>query len=167
MKISWIEKGILAGSGVPLGIDDLKSLKEQGIGAIVTLTEHPLTTQRPITIVTPIGLATQHPITSETIEQLDLTYLHAPIPDDNPPDEATAERVVSFIDEMAAQGRATLVHCFAGSGRTGTVLHAYYLTHGDDLETAKQKVKAARPVCAFVVLSDSQRKFLTDFAIRR
>jgi len=47
------------------------------------------------------------------------------------------------------------------------MLHAYYLAHGDDLETAKQKVKASRPVCDFSMLSDSQRAFLTDFAAKR
>jgi protein-tyrosine phosphatase len=152
MKISWIEKGVLAGSGVPLGIDDVTSLKEQGIGAIVTLTEHALMTQRTIT--------------PEAFDKLDLFYMHAPIPDGNPPDKLMAETIVNFIDKMTKWGRATLVHCAAGSGRTGTILHAYYLAHGDDLETAKLKVKTSRPVCAFIMLSDSQREFLTDFAAK-
>jgi hypothetical protein len=40
---------MIAAGGIPLGIKDVQSLAESGIGAIVTLTEQPLTIQKEIT----------------------------------------------------------------------------------------------------------------------
>ncbi|MEP7286372.1 MAG: dual specificity protein phosphatase family protein [Chloroflexota bacterium] len=150
MKIDWIEPGVLAASGIPINQADLQSLRDQGVGAVVSFTEHPLTTFREIT--------------PATFDTLGLTYFHAPIDDGHPPDLETTRNVLSFIDAMTTQGKATLVHCHAGIGRTGTMLHAYYVGRGISLDEAKKKVRASRPACAFLILSESQRAFLTDFA---
>ncbi|MEL6408492.1 MAG: hypothetical protein AAFR81_29260 [Chloroflexota bacterium] len=48
MRITWIDEHI-CGSGIPVSTDNLASLKEQGVQAIVTLTEHPLTVQKALT----------------------------------------------------------------------------------------------------------------------
>ena len=150
MKINWIESGVLAASGIPLGIKDLQSLYEQGVRAIVTLTEHPLTVQKEITpqILTEIGL----------------TCLHAPIIDQHPPDVATVQEILQFINHMKVQGQPVLFHCHAGIGRTGTMLHAYYLAEGLSLEESKAKVKARKLTSQFNMLSDTQKRFLEDIA---
>jgi len=150
MKINWIESGVLAASGIPVSLADLESLREQGIRAIVTLTEHPLTVQRAIT--------------DEVLADMNLTCLHAPVVDQYPPDVATVRAVQGFINRMKAEGKPVLLHCHAGSGRTGTLLHAYYLTEGLSLEEAKAKVKAGKLTSQFLMLSDAQKKFLEDFA---
>jgi atypical dual specificity phosphatase len=149
VKFDWIEPGILAGSGTPVNREDIQSLKAQGIAAIVSLTEQPL--------------SVKSGITSQLFEQLDIKYLFAPIPDGQPPDRERAVEILELIDEMTAQGRATLVHCAAGMGRTGTLLHTYFLGHGLSLDEARKKVKATRPTCNFLGLSESQREFLTRF----
>lgn len=150
MKINWVEPGVLAASGIPLGVKDLQSLREQGIRAIVTLTEHPLTAQEEIT--------------PQVLDKMGLICLHAPVVDQYPPDEATVWKAAQFVDRMKAQNKPVLFHCHAGIGRTGTILHAYYLAEGLSLDEAKVKVKAAKPASQFFMLSDDQRKFLGDFA---
>lgn len=150
MKINWIEPGVLAASGIPLGVRDLQSLREQGIRAIVTLTEHPLTVQEEIT--------------PQVLDEMGLTCLHASVVDQYPPDEAAVWKTAQFVDQMKAQDQPVLFHCHAGIGRTGTMLHAYYLAEGLRLDEAKTKVKAGKPTSQFIMLSDDQRKFLENFA---
>jgi hypothetical protein len=43
MEVNWIEADKLCASYVPDGRDDIQSLYDQSVRAIVTLTEHPLT----------------------------------------------------------------------------------------------------------------------------
>ena len=150
MRISWMEPNVLAAGGIPIGTKDIRSLHEQGIRAIVTLTEHPLTTQKEIT--------------SSLFEELEIIAIHAGIEDGHPPDAPTMRDIIDFLKRMTSQNRAAYVHCHAGVGRTGTVLHGYYLAAGQTLDEAKQKVKALRPTSGFIMLSDSQRQFLTDFS---
>lgn len=150
VKISWIEPDVMAASGIPVGVKDLQSLYEQGIRAIVTLTEHPLTAQKEIT--------------PQVLAEIGLTCLHAPIVDQYPPDMAAVRETAQFINQMKTQGYPVLLHCHAGIGRTGTMLHAYYLAEGLSLEEAKAKVKASKPTSQFIMLSDTQKVFLEDFA---
>jgi atypical dual specificity phosphatase len=150
VKINWIEPGELAASGIPLGIKDLQSLVEQGIRAIVSLTEHPLTIQ--------------NEITPQVLAELGLTCLHAPVVDQFPPDVATVQETAQFIDQMKAQDQPVLIHCHAGIGRTGTMLHAYYLVEGLSLAEAKAKVKAGKLTSQFIMLSKAQKAFLEDLA---
>lgn len=153
MKIYWIEPNILAGGGIPVGLGDLQSLYEQGIRAIVSFTETPLTTQRSLS--------------AEVLKETDITYLHAPIVDQHPPDLPTVERTHRFINSMKSQGRPVLVHCHAGIGRTGTMIHAYYIMEGMSLNDAKAKVRAAKGSSQFFMLSYAQQAFLRELAAGR
>jgi protein-tyrosine phosphatase len=148
MKIDWIEPNHLAASGIPITTKDIHSLNSQGIRAIVSLTEQPITIYREIT--------------PQLLAELDMVYLHIPIPDQYAPDIAQAHSFLQFIGQMKAQGRPTLVHCHAGIGRTGTILHLYYLAQGATFEEAKTKVKMYRPQST--LLSERQKEFLEKFA---
>ena len=151
MKIDWIEPNILAASGVPVGIKDLTSLYDQGVRAIVTLTEHPITIQSEIS--------------DDYLNESSFNYLHAPIVDQYPPEDVeTVWQVVQFIDLMQQQAKPVLIHCQAGVGRTGTMLHAYYLAKGIPLQDAQLKIKRSRSTCQFIMLTPEQQTFLLDFA---
>lgn len=151
MKISWIEPDFLAASGIPLDKKDLVSLKNQGICAIITLTEYPLTKQKEIT--------------NKLFDELDITPYHIPIVDHQPPKSVdVVDELKSIIDGMRMQSKPVLVHGHAGIGRTGTMLHAYYLASELSLDEAKQKIKLVRPMSQFFMLSNDQQKFLEQFA---
>lgn len=150
MRIDWIEQGKLGAGGVMNGRDELETLRAEGIRAILTLTEAPLITQRDIT--------------AERLARLDIVTLHFPIYDQHPPKPDTIGEAVAFIDTMINVGRPVYMHCRAGIGRTGTVLHAYYLLHGLNLEDAKAKVKAVKPTSQFFLLSPKQQAFLEGLA---
>ena len=147
MKFDWIEPGVLAASSIPFNAKDIRSLHQQGIRAIVSLTSHPLTTLRDVT--------------PDLFNELDITYLHAPIRDHYPPDLAQAQRIIDFITRMKTEQRPTFIHCHAGVGRTGTMLHAYFLAEGLSLEEAKTRVKSRRIQC--MLLSERQKSFLKEF----
>jgi atypical dual specificity phosphatase len=147
MKISWIEPAVLAASGIPLDAKDLRALHAQGIRAILSLTEHPLLAFREIT--------------PALLDQLDIAYLHVPIPDQHPPTHEQAQHILHLIQTMAAQQRPLLIHCHAGVGRTGTILHLYYLAQGRSWDETKARIRATRVQC--LLLADEQIAFLRTF----
>lgn len=147
MKISWIEPNILAASGIPIDAKDIRSLHQQGIRAILSLTEQPLWSQREITPI--------------LFNELDIHYYHMPVPDHQPPSQEQATQFVDFVEHMIVGQKPLLVHCHAGVGRTGTLLHLYYLTQGYTYEAAYNEVKRKRVQC--ILLSDTQKQFLQSY----
>lgn len=146
----WIEANRLATSACPADAAEIRWLHEQGIRAIVSLTETPLTAQEEIT--------------PDLFRELGISYFHAPIEDFMPPNVARLWRIVAFIQEMRRQRRPVLIHCMAGEGRNCTILHAYYRAQGAALEAVKSRIREVRPVSRFENLSASQQRFLEEFA---
>jgi atypical dual specificity phosphatase len=149
LAFTWLEENQLAASACPIK-GELLDLQDKGVRAIVTLTEVPLTT-----------------LTSTTDEQLSklgFETLHAPIDDMEAPDETLARQVCKYIDLMLEDNKPVLLHCLGGIGRTGTLLHAYYLLKGVPFEDVKAKIKSLRPMSSFSNLTTVQRNFLNDLA---
>ena len=154
MRISWIETDVLAASGLPTEPDDLQALYDQGIRAIITLTERPL-----------IG---RNNVTDAMFAQIGLEALHAPIDDHHAPDDPQfVVQVTQYIEQKRAENKPVLIHCAAGIGRTGTMLHAYYLEMGYSLEEAKAKILKMRPMSSYIMLHDRQQAFLEVYAERK
>jgi hypothetical protein len=150
MKFDWIVDDVLAACPLPKSDDDIQSLYDGGVRAILTLTERPITAQKQVS--------------PDVGERLGMTLKHIAIDDFHPPTFEQAEEAVAFIDQMAAEGKPVLVHCFAGQGRTGCVLHAYFLLKGYGLPDARNQVSLKRPICDFNGLSDVQKKFIEQFS---
>lgn len=123
IAIDWLIPGQLAKSFIP-GDVELGVWKQEGIQSVVNLLE---------------------PQFDEIVRQERLhgfKVLHSPIPDMCSPTLDQLQIIVKWIDREIKYGKRVLVHCFAGIGRTGTILTAYLLFKGDELENALKKVRS-------------------------
>ena len=133
INFSWVVEGRLAASGQPGAgsyfggslAQDLEILRSQGVGWIVSLTEQPLAGD----------------ITSVS----DLKFVHLPVADMTPPGQDTIDQFLETVDQAQTQGWATLVHCRAGLGRTGTLLACYLARGGLTGDEAIWQVRQMRP----------------------
>jgi atypical dual specificity phosphatase len=150
MRISWVEEQAVSAGGIPISIENMEALRDQGVQAIITLTEHPLTAQKALT--------------AEILAEMGFETLHVSVVDQHPPSKEQAQQVADFVKQMRDQQKPVYIHCHAGIGRTGTMLHAVYLLMGQDFETVKDRIKKTRPSSQFFMLSDSQKVFLEALA---
>lgn len=158
----WLVEGALAGCGRPghiasrhgkaleddeaeAALDaDLAWLREQGIGAVLTMTETPLD--------------------AEALAHYGLDALHLPVEDMTAPTPEQFERALRFIDRHRLRGTPVVVHCLMGQGRTGVILAAYLVRLGATPERALAEVRA---VCPHAVENPEQERALDAFAARR
>lgn len=146
-NFSFVIEGKLAGMARPGRSrpleDDIQFLKAQGIGAIVSVTERPLDE----------GL----------IRSLGLRYLHLRVADYCAPTIQQIEEFLAFVENADADG-AVVVHCYAGQGRTGSILACALVHHGMSAEDAIRTVRTKRPpsIDTFV-----QEQVVYDFAAAR
>lgn len=154
-RFYWLIEGVLAGCSRPGGDprqspdpsrleDDLGWLREQGVGAVLTLTETSLD--------------------EDALERHDMDVLHIPVPDVTAPYPGQLIEALRFIDRERAQGRAVVAHCLQGQGRTGTVLAAYLVRDGIAPDHAIAQV---RDLCDGALGVEEQERAIHAFAARR
>ncbi len=125
-NFSWLIENEIAGMAHPgTARESFAEIKACGLGAVVTLTERPL----------PERLLTE----------CDLAYIHLPVPNFQPPQPSQVRRFMRFVRGNTEAGRAVLVHCLAGYGRTGTMLACHLVNRGMPGEEAIRAVRARRP----------------------
>ena len=123
---SWLIENEIAGMGRPLDLrKDLEFLQDQGIGGIVSLTETPLQ--------------------QSLINEFGFEYRHLPVPDFTAPDHIQIEQFITFVRRINRKKRAVVCHCFAGRGRTGTMLACYLVSRGRAAKEAIREVRRIRP----------------------
>lgn len=139
----WIVPEKLLASRIPPDISYLLTLKDMGIGYALNLTERDWP--------------------ENWKEHWGGKYLHIPVDDFGIPTKGQAERAVDFIVEGISYG-AVMVHCFAGLGRTGTIIGVYLVESGMEPGDAVDLVRSRRPGSLEV---PDQEEFVLNWRRRR
>jgi atypical dual specificity phosphatase len=125
-NFSWVSEGKLAGSGLPITEDEFRWVVDKGIKSIVSVREVPLP--------------------SKWFDGGEIDYLHLMVEDYGAPTMEVLDEIVDYIDKKIRSGKAVLVHCAAGKGRTGAVLAAYMIKKEKlTAEQAIEKIRLMRP----------------------
>jgi atypical dual specificity phosphatase len=151
-RFYWLIDHVLAGCSQPGSAsscpealeDDLQWLRSRGIGAVLSLTEAPLAQQ--------------------ALDRYELAALHLPITDQTAPSPEQFVRALGFIDGQQAQGRAVVVHCRMGQGRTATILAAHLVRAGI---TPQEALRCLRAICPGAISAPAQERALESFGARR
>jgi protein-tyrosine phosphatase len=145
---SWIIPKRLAAGPTPLDLNDIQHLAGQGIRTIITLTEQPLTR---FDDITPAALA-----------ELNVRLTHHGFADASAPSIDQAHAILAELHSAIQMNMPVYLHCFGGSGRTGTILHLLLLSAGLPLTAARRLIKQRRPQC--LRLTEEQHAFVQDWA---
>lgn len=105
--------------------ESLAAMREQGICAVLSLTEEPLE--------------------DALLREFEMAYLHLPIADFTAPSLEQVNRAMNFLREYTLGEAQVLIHCTAGMGRTGTILACYLVDRGETANQAIQEVRWQRP----------------------
>ncbi|MEO1294777.1 MAG: dual specificity protein phosphatase family protein [Cyanobacteria bacterium J06636_16] len=142
-SIWWIVPGQLAGMRKPEA-DELGVLKEQGIGAIVSVMDDPSNI--------------------DMYEAVGIPHRWLPVKGGTAPTQEQAKTFRTFVDEQIAAGHAVAVHCSSGRRRTGTLLGAYLVLTGTGYDEAVNAIAQANPA---VEMRAAQLAFLKALANER
>ncbi|MBN1103172.1 MAG: dual specificity protein phosphatase family protein [Deltaproteobacteria bacterium] len=122
--LTWITEQLAVGHA-PMSYQELDSIREQGVVAMVNLCGE---------------YCDLHQI--ERDHGFEVYYL--PVDDDQAPSLQEMEKALQWLDESIYLGKRILVHCTHGIGRTGTFVTSYLLRRGFSLKLARKKLKKTR-----------------------
>jgi atypical dual specificity phosphatase len=143
-NFSWLVPDLLAGMAKPGAYqdldDDLAALDALGVRLVITLTEDAL----------PAADLANH----------GLDALHVPVEDYTAPTQKQMVRFVREARESMDAKRPVAAHCYAGKGRTGTMLAAYLVSDGRKGQQAIDEIRELRPGS---IETEEQEQAVIDF----
>ena len=147
MATWWIDEPRLLGSSHPSDAD-LRRLYGEGVRVIVCLLDE-----------------TEQPAKYDLAEAARLGYARhcIPVRDFHAPSLAQLRQFVNLFATAAPEDKV-VVHCEGGTGRTGTMAAAYWISKGLSTSEAIAKVRTMRP---HAVETDEQRAVLEQFEANR
>ena len=146
LNFSWVIDGEIAGHSAPSSIEDLEYLRNKGIRALIRMAE-PCEAQ----------------VTSKQIKKLGLTDYHEPVVDFTAPTQSQIDKMIAYANDSIMKGKPVGVSCWAGIGRTGTVLICYLINKCYGVEEAVEEIKHKRGA---TVERDEQRLAVYAYAKR-
>ena len=145
--LSWIQLNPrIGGMPYPENRADIHGLyNQQNVGLIVTLTEDPLPSWY-------------------FIGEMHSINIHLPIAKNKAPSAVQLEYFLAKAKETHAQGKAVVVHCDKGLGRTGTMLACWMIANEHRMSfpdmTAEKVIQELRTRRPNSVSSHEQKKFI-------
>ncbi|MFC2010958.1 dual specificity protein phosphatase family protein [Chloroflexota bacterium] len=128
LNFGWLIEREIAGHREPASDEELRYLKDYGVGALLRLVAtHSLQ------------------VTPEQVARVGFTEFHSPVPDFGTPTIPQIEQILDFIGDSIAKGRAVGVCCGQGYGRTGTILACYLVNKSWAADKAIWEVRSKRP----------------------
>ena len=144
MNFGWVLESELAGSQGPVNLRDLFFLYQQGVRAVIRMEERT--------------------IPADTGGYVDLVDMYVPVQDFTPPDQNQIDQMVAYIDARLQEEQPVVVSCYAGIGRTGTVLACYLVSRGMWPGDAVNEVRRLRPGS---IQTPEQEAAVYEYAQRR
>lgn len=133
----WVLPGRFLAGGYPGQADEgetrrqLRSLLEVGVSFFLDLTEEG-------------ELPPYLPLLQEEAGGRQIVCRRRPIPDFGVPGVAEMAAILDTIEGALAAGHTLYLHCWGGSGRTGTVVGCYLVRHGLSGEEAMAEIARLR-----------------------
>jgi atypical dual specificity phosphatase len=125
LNFSYLIPGVLAGSSLPRGREDLERLYNEGIRVLVT--------------------AMEDSQNEELVNEVGLEYHYFAVLPYGTPSLKQINEFVDLVNTNRTQNRPVAVHCYMGWGRTGTLLAAYLISEGMTADEAIYEVREKRP----------------------
>jgi len=144
LNFGWLIEGQIAGSRGPKEPADLIYLQQQGIEALLRMSEWPR-------------------IKTSEIKRRGIEDCHEPTTDLMAPSVEQIDRMNAFIEDCLARGKPVCVSCDGGYGRTSTLLICDLVSKGFNAEEAIKNVKAKRPGSIFQI---DQEQAMIEYALR-
>lgn len=147
-RFHWVVPGKIAGLSLPGRVsplrDDLAKITSIGVRSLATLTEGPLD--------------------PAVMERAGITNEHFAIDDFGVPTLEQVDAFCAWADARIAAGDAVGVHCWAGLGRTGTMIACWLVR--DPSRTTEEVLRTIRRIEPGYVQTAQQEAFIAVWEAR-